>query len=317
MPSRSAALSRRQVLKRAAGVVGLGAAVFSVPERQGRGGEAKSPAGFKYAVCNETFENWPCERAFAYAAECGYQGIEIAPFTIANFVTDIPAKRRAEIRRQAERAKLEVVGLHWLLAKTTGLYVTTADAAVRRRTAAYLGELAQFCGELGGKIMVFGSPKQRNLLPGVTRQQAMSYAAEVLSAAMPAMEKAGVVLAIEPLGPADTNFILTAAEGLELMKMVNSPHCRLHLDCKAMATEPTPIPDLIRKYRGEFVHFHANDPNLQGPGFGKLDFVPIFQALREVSYRGWVSVEVFDYAPGPERLARESIAYMRKCEAKI
>jgi sugar phosphate isomerase/epimerase len=317
MGSRSVVFSRRQLLKRAAGVAGLGAAMGALPWKQSPAADAKAAQGFKYSICNETFKDWPCERAFAYAAECGYQGIEIAPFTIANYVTDISAKRRAEIRRQAERAKLDVVGLHWLLAKTAGLYVTTPDAEIRRRTAVYLGELARFCAELGGKILVLGSPQQRNLLPGVSRQQAMTYAAEVLSAAMPAMEKAGVVLAIEPLGPADTNFILTAAEGVELMKLVNSPHCRLHLDCKAMATEPTPIPDLIRKYRSEFVHFHANDPNLQGPGFGKLDFVPIFQALREVSYSGWISVEVFNYAPGPERLARESIAYMRRCEAKI
>ena len=101
------------------------------------------------------------------------------------------------------------------------------------------------------------------------------------------------------------------------MDLVGSPHCRLHLDCKAMATEPTPIPALIHKYRGLFVHFHANDPNRQGPGFGKLDFVPIMKALHEIDYRGWVSVEVFDYTPGPERLARESIAYMQKCAAAI
>ncbi len=316
MGSRSFVCNRRQLLKQAVGAAGLGAAMAAASVKESRGQEPKSPPGFKYAICNETFQNWPCERALGYAAECGYQGIEIAPFTIANFGTDIPAKRRAEIRRQAERAKLEVVGLHWLLAKTAGLYLTSPDAEVRRRTVAYLGELARFCADLGGKIMVFGSPKQRSLLPGVRRQQAMSYAAEVFSAAMPAMEKADVILAIEPLGPDETDFINTAAEGVQLMKMVNSPHCRLHLDCKAMSSEPTPIPDLIRRYRSDFVHFHANDPNRQGPGFGKLDFVPIFRALREVSYRGWVSVEVFDLRAGPERLARESIAYMRRCAAK-
>jgi sugar phosphate isomerase/epimerase len=130
---------------------------------------------------------------------------------------------------------------------------------------------------------------------------------------MPAMEKTGVVIAIEPLGPVDSNFLNTAADGVALINMVGSPRFRLHLDCKAMAAEPTPIPELIHKYRDLLVHFHANDPNLQGPGFGKLDFVPIMKALGDIHYRGWVSVEVFDYAPGPERLARESIEYLRKC----
>ena len=65
-----------------------------------------------------------------------------------------------------------------------------------------------------------------------------------------------------------------------------------------MAAETTPIPDLIHNYRKQFVHFHANDPNRQGPGFGKLDFVPIMKALREIDYRGWVSVEPMDYTPG-------------------
>jgi sugar phosphate isomerase/epimerase len=83
-----------------------------------------------------------------------------------------------------------------------------------------------------------------------------------------------------------------------------------------MASEKTPIPDLIHKYRKQFIHFHANDPNHQGPGFGKLDFVPILKALAEIEYRGWVSVEPTDYSAGAERLARESIAYLRKCAAK-
>jgi sugar phosphate isomerase/epimerase len=109
----------------------------------------------------------------------------------------------------------------------------------------------------------------------------------------------------------------TAAEGVALCELVGSPSCRLHLDCKAMSSEEIPIPDLIRRYRREMVHFHANDPNLRGPGMGDLDFKPIFAALGEIDYRGWVSVEVFDYEPGPERLAKESFDNMQKVLEEI
>jgi sugar phosphate isomerase/epimerase len=165
--------------------------------------------------------------------------------------------------------------------------------------------------------MVLGSPLQRNLLPGVSHEQAMELAADCLRRAMPAMEECNVTLAVEPLGPKDGNFLLTAAKGVELCGMVGSPHCRLHLDCKAMSSEDKSIPQLVRENRKLLVHFHANDPNMRGPGMGELDFMPIFQVLGEIDYRGWVSVEVFDYTPGVEALARESIEYMRACEAKV
>jgi sugar phosphate isomerase/epimerase len=216
---------------------------------------------------------------------------------------------------QAEKAGVEIVALHWLLAKTEGFHLTAPDAGVRRKTAEYLGELARFCGDLGGRVLVFGSPDQRNLLPGVSRADATRYAADVLRSVVPALEDAGVVFALEPLGPEWTDFLRNAAEAVELARMVDSPLVRLHLDCKAMSSETVPIVDLIVRHRDRLVHFHANDPNGQGPGSGELDFVPILKTLEEIGYEGWVSVEVFDYEPGSERLARESIRYMQECLA--
>lgn len=293
----------------------LGAAVAAGTKLSAVGAAAQGHS-WKFAICNETFKDWPHDRAFAFAAECGYRGIEIAPFTFANDVRDIRPAQRQEIRRLAKKNALEVVALHWLLANTKGFHLTSPEAQVRRATADYLGDLARFCAEIGGKLMVFGSPKQRNLLPGVTRTDAMKYAAETLRLALPALETAGVTMALEPLSPRTTTFMTTAAEGVELARLVDSPRCRLHLDCLAMSTEPTPIPELIRKHRAWLAHFHANDTNSQGPGFGTIDFVPVFQALRDIAYRGWVSVEIFDYTPGPERLARESMSHMKKCVSR-
>lgn len=266
----------------------------------------------KFAICNETFLDWPFEKAFAFARDVGYTGIEIAPFTISTNAFDISPARRAEVKKQVEDAELEVIGLHWLLAKTTGYYLTTPDEAVRKKTAEYFEELARLCRDLGGHLMVLGSPMQRNLLPGVTHEQGIELAADCLKRAMPVIEECNVKLLIEPLGPAEGDFLNTAALGVELIERIGSPHCRLHLDCKAMSTETKSIPDLIRENRQVMEHFHANDPNRRGPGMGELDFVPIFEALAEIDYRGWVSVEVFDYEPGVEALARESIEYMQQ-----
>ncbi|MBC7854673.1 MAG: sugar phosphate isomerase/epimerase [Pirellulaceae bacterium] len=271
----------------------------------------------RLAICNETFQNWPLDKAFAFARELGYTGIEIAPFTIAINAFDISPQQRDEIRRQAEDAGLEVVGLHWLLAKTTGYYLTTPDDVVRKATADYLAELARLCRDLGGRVMVLGSPMQRNLLPGVSHEQGMELAADCIRRALPVLEECSVTLAVEPLGPVEGNFLNTADLGMQLCEMVGSPHCRLHLDVKAMSTESKPIPQIIRECASLVEHFHANDPNRRGPGMGDVDFHPIFQALAEIDYRGWVSVEVFDYEPGPERLARESMEYMERVLAEM
>ena len=274
-------------------------------------------APFRYAICNETFGDWPLAKACDAAAACGYTGLEVAPFTLAPLVTELSALQRGEIRRTIARAGLECVGLHWLLAKTEGFHVAHPDAEVRRRTVDYLAELARLCHELGGRVLVFGSPKQRSLLPGMSQATAEDHIEEVFSKLVPVLETTDTVVALEPLSPVETDVLTTAADTCRMIDRIGSPHVRLHLDVKAMSSEATPIPDIIHASARHLEHFHANDENLQGPGFGAVDFLPIFRALDDIRYAGWVSVEVFDYAPGPERLARDSIDYMRRIETEL
>jgi len=271
----------------------------------------------KFAICNETFQDWPFEKACAFSRACGYTGMEIAPFTLADYATDVSAAQRVAIRKTAEDAGLEIIGLHWLLAKTEGFYLTTPDPAVRATTGAYLCELARMCRDFGGHVMVLGSPKQRNLLPGISHEEGMRLAADTLKKVVPTLEECGVTIALEPLGPEEGDFLNTADLGVELLRQLDSPHIKLHLDVKAMSTEPTPVCDIIRKHAASLAHFHANDPNRRGPGMGDVDFEPILQTLRDIDYAGWVSVEVFDYTPGPECLALDSIRYMERCLAAL
>ncbi len=270
----------------------------------------------KYAICNETFGDWDHARVCRFVAELGYTGLELAPFTLAPRVTDVTAERRLELRREAENCGLTILGLHWLLAKTEGLHLNSADATVRQRTADYLIELAKCCRDVGGTVLVFGSPAQRRVPAGASREETTRYAVDTFRRAAPGFADCGVTLAIEPLSPPEADFINTAAEAVEILDELDHPNFALHLDVKAMSTEAVPTPNLIRRYHERMVHFHANDPNKRGPGFGDTDFVPIFKALLESAYRGWVSVEVFDYTPDPETIARDSLRYMRACEAK-
>lgn len=267
----------------------------------------------RFAICTELFENWDFARQCTFAAEAGYTGLELAPFTLAPRITDVSAETRQTMRRQAEDAGVEIIGLHWLLAKTEGLHLTSPEQSVRAATTEYLIELTRACRDLGGHLLVFGSPDQRNLDEGVSQEEGHARAEETFRGCLGAFADFGVTLCMEPLTTAETNFVTTAAEGAELVARVDHPHFRLHLDTKAMSSEATPIPNLIRTFGPQTAHFHANDANLLGPGFGEIDFVPIFKALKEVGYKGWVSVEVFDYSPGPERIANESIQYMKTC----
>jgi len=268
----------------------------------------------KFAICQELFDDWDWdwERQCRFVADVGYTGIEVAPFSLANRIGDVSAKRRQELSRQAEDHGLSIIGLHWLLAKTQGLHLTSADPAIRKATVDYLIQLGEVCADLGGELMVFGSPKQRSLAPGMTHEEGLAHAEEIFRAALPTLADRGVRLCLEPLTPNETNFLNTCAEAQELIDRIDHPNLCLHQDVKAMKlAESKPMPELIAEYAGRVGHFHANDTNLLGPGMGETDFVPIFAALKRAKYAGWVSVEVFDYSPGCERIARESFEAMQ------
>ncbi len=229
----------------------------------------------KYAICNEFYGNIPFDQACAHAAKLDYTGIEIAPFTLGETATAIGSQKR---------------------------------------TADYFYELTGLCCDLGGKVMVLGSPEQRNLINGISHQQGVAHAVEVLTGLAPTLEEHGVTIVLEPLGPEETNFMCTAESAIEIARAVDSPFVKLHLDVKAMSTEDKPIADISRDWT---VHFHANDPNRCGPGMGDVEFESIFAALDVTGYDGWVSVEVFDYSPGIEALAGESIRYMQGIESAM
>jgi D-psicose/D-tagatose/L-ribulose 3-epimerase len=265
----------------------------------------------RFAICNETFQGWEWDRVCRFVADTGYTGIEIAPFTFGESVEAITGDERRSIVRAALDAGLDIVGLHWLLASPKGLHIHTRDDAVRGRTIDYLRHLIDFAGDLGAPVMIFGSPMQRRLEEG-DRNGAWQRTQEAYREVLPQLAARGVTLCQEALPAPESDFILTAEEAARMVGEIDHPNFQLMLDMKSMAAEARPPEAIVREYAPLVRHFHANDANRRGPGFGDTDFRPVAAALAEVGFAGWVSVEVFDYRPDPETIAIESLRYLRE-----
>jgi len=270
----------------------------------------------KFAICNELFEGQPLDQYLPLVADLGYTGVEVAPFAFEKLVAEMTPDEAKAIGDQIRSYGLEVVGMHWLLARTEGLHINSPEREARDKAVEYMTLLIRRCSDMGGTVMVFGSPQQRNILPGANEEDAWHWAANFFKRVAPVAEEEGITICIEPLSRADTNFITTKDDGVRLVEAVSHPNVALHLDVKAMCDEGRPLPDIIREARKYMKHFHANDGRL-GPGMGPLDFRPILKALEEIGYDGWVSVEVFDFSPGAERIARESIEYLKQVAQEI
>jgi sugar phosphate isomerase/epimerase len=267
----------------------------------------------KFALCNEMFEGRPMAQVCSIASRLGYHGIEIAPFTLGDSAENISATLRKETRRVISDSGLETVGLHWLFAGPKGLHITTMDNKIWGRTRDYLSCLLDLCFDLGGKVLVLGSPKQRSLQSGQTFQQAQIRACDLLASVLDKARSLDLTICIEPLSPVETDFINTVAQGMEIVRQINHPNLKIHLDVKAMCSEPAPVPDIIRSVKAEDIgHFHVNDANLYGPGMGNVDYAPIAKAICDIGWDKWLSVEVFKYDPDPETIARKSIEYLRR-----
>jgi sugar phosphate isomerase/epimerase len=271
----------------------------------------------RYAICNETWQKVPFPEVCQRAAAAGYSGLELAPFTLKDDPRKLGEADAIALTRVARDHGLEILGLHWLLTCPSWFHITTPDALLRQETLRFAQHLARFCAMLGGKIMVWGSPRARSLQLEWQYEDAFQRAAELLHGVAEEAGKYGVTIAMEPLAKKETNFLNTAAETVRFCQAVGHPACKLHLDVKAMSDEDKPIPQIIAESKDWMVHFHANDPNLLGPGMGQVAFEPILQALYNKGYKDWLSVEVFDYSPGADVIAEKSIHYLQEVMQRI
>jgi sugar phosphate isomerase/epimerase len=275
------------------------------------------PSFLRFALCNEVLQPLGFAQQCALAAKLGYDGLEVAPFTLAENPMAITDSQAAQFRRIAQDAGLRIFGLHWLLVAPAGLSIVSDDAALRDRTVEVMKRLVELCSALGGNYLVHGSPKQRSVPEGATKAQALERATQCFAQVAPLAAAVGAVYCVEPLSTRETDLINTVEQAARIVDEVNSPGLKTMIDCSAAGqVEKDSVDALVRRWvpSGHVAHVQANDPNRRAPGQGDMKFAPILRALKDVKYSGVVAVEPFDYVPDGPGSAARAIGYLRGVE---
>ncbi len=277
-------------------------------------------SGFKYAMCNESMAELSWAEQCRIISNAGYKGVEVAAFTLVKEgVEEISRDERSQIVSVMKDTGIECVGLHWLLAAPPkGLHFTTPDTAVREKTTAYFDKLIDFCGDLGGPYMIFGSPKQRSTV-GISVEEAKKYFAESLAKVADHAQQRGVKILIEHLPGSVTDVVNTLAEALELSEQVNHPAIQIMFDFHNTDDETEPFDVLLKKYYKHIHHVHIQemDGKHLGTGTAVNDYVKALQTLKDLKYDKWISLEVFDFSPGGKKIAEESMRVLKQIEGKL
>src|SRR3954470_4207352 len=273
---------------------------------------------FRHSICNEAFEGWKFADACKAIRKAGYTGIEIAPFTLAERPADVSADQRREYKDIMASEGLTFAGLHWLMVSPKGLHVTTPDAEARARGWQHIDDLIDLCADLGPNgVMVFGSPKQRSTTGGATREQATRNYIDGLAGVAPHAAERGVTILVEALPSDPADVILTLEEAASIVREIDSPGVRTMFDVHNAINEKDPHDLLVDRHFDLIRHVHVQELDGKHCGTGNYDFKPVLAMLKQRNFAGWVSLEAFDFTPGAEKLANESLRHLESEIAKL
>jgi D-psicose/D-tagatose/L-ribulose 3-epimerase len=266
----------------------------------------------KTAICNELFGTMDFQESCDLLAGHGFNGIEIAPFTLFGNVTSIPKTTINMILKSLNNSGLEFAGLHWLFVKPENLHITSPDKKTREASWDHLKMLLTLAGELGGGYLTLGSPKQRMALD-ISVTEAWKYMEEGLESVAGTAADCNSTVCLEALASGDTNVINTLKESTELINRIDRDSISGMFDFHNCGDEKESWVELIRNYKDIIKHVHLNTPSGGHPlPEDSENYMESFSALKEINYNSWVSLEIFTIPEDPENILSETAAFLRR-----
>jgi D-psicose/D-tagatose/L-ribulose 3-epimerase len=248
----------------------------------------------------------------------GFDGVEVSMFRPADFATADIAKGLAEN------------GLECTICSvlTGGLSMLSEDASVRRQTRIHMEECVKTAAEVGAKIVAGPLYSPVGYLPGRRRTaDEWKWAVDCYQSLGPVLTQYGVTIAVEPLNRFETYFLNIAADAAKFCDEINHPNVGVLFDTFHANIEEKDIAQGYRTVGRHLKHVHTCENDRGIPGTGHVEWQSVFQALRDLKYDGWLTIESFgfalgeisaaasiwrDLAPTPDSIAYEGVKFLKQ-----
>jgi D-psicose/D-tagatose/L-ribulose 3-epimerase len=250
--------------------------------------------------------------------EKGFDGVEVPLFRTTEFAAE-------SIRRVCDRWELERTVCSVLV---SGFSLIDEDASVRRKTLQHLRDAVSATAAAGARVIAGPLYCPVGWLPGRRRTaDEWKWAIEAYQELGPSLEANNVTLGIEPLNRFETFFLNTAADARALAEAVGHSRVGILFDTFHANIEEKSISDGVKLVGNHIVHFHTCENDRGIPGSGHVGWNEVFEALRQIKYSGWWTIESFGFALGdlsaaaaiwrdiessPDAIAFEGLEFLRR-----
>ena len=254
---------------------------------------------------------------FSRIKEWGFDGVEL--FLSPQEPADIPAIRRILDDLHLERTTCSVIPRE--------ANPVSVEPSVRARGAESLTRCVERTAELGARLICGPLYAGLGVMTGKRRTQGeWEWAAESLRVAARRGQELGVTLCLEPLNRFETYFLNTLNEAAQLVHFIGEPNVRIHFDTFHANIEELHPADSILAVAKDLGHVHVSENDRGIPGTGHVDWRGTFSALKQIGYKGWMTIESFaqpepelaaaaaiwrDLAPSGDELARRGLAFLK------
>lgn len=253
--------------------------------------------------------SYPLEEAIKRIAKIGYDGIEIGAAAPHAYPKYLNPARRKEIKQILDDNGIALSSMLPAPGGGPGFNPSSPLVEERAEMLDQYQQVIELCAQWGGKTVIYLAGWQ---VYGTSRKQAWEWSREGLVKVAKMAADHGVTMVVEPQA-VDTNLIEGCDDAIQMMEEVGAPNVKLMFDTIHVMYRNEVPSDYVYQMGKNLHHVHISDTDRLPPGQGRGDFISVVNALKEVDFEGYLTMEIGFHRRDiePDKVAREAYAYMK------